>query len=478
MASLESQAPHVPKPWKAPSDLQKHVDVMFSTIGVQLISVTLMISAILSLACPVSATDYYLSLSGDDSNAGTSSTLAWRSISRLNSLNLVAGDRILFEHGSRFAGPLIFDSADQGTETNPIVITSYGIGRATIEAGDGPGLFAHNTAGIFLSQVNFIGAGRTENSAEGVFFYNELPGDIRLGTIHIDNIEVSGFGKNGIVIGGWNGQSGFRDVQITQTDVHDNGLNGLITYAQEPNVHEHVSVRDVRSFRNSGISTVTPSGSGIVFGGVNGGTIEWSVAHDNGMMGDAGVGIWTHTSTNILIQYNESFDNQTSGEADGGGFDLDGGVTNSIMQYNYSHGNDGAGYGLYQYPGAPPWFGNTVRYNMSIDDGRKNGYSAIRIWNGGSGLANAEIYHNLVFISSSEHGIPSALSFVTGTSRFSFHHNAFFASGQARLITVVPEQMDLSASNNSCWSMADWTLRDNILEAEWCNRYHRLEHDS
>ena len=95
------------------------------------------------------------------------------------------------------------------------------------------------------------------------------------------------------------------------------------------------------------------SGSGIILGNVDGGTIEWSRAYDNGRLGNAGVGIWTHDSTRILIQYNESFDNHTSGDADGGGFDLDGGVTHSIMQHNYSHDNDGAGYGLFEYAERP-----------------------------------------------------------------------------------------------------------------------------
>ena len=52
-------------------------------------------------------------------------------------------------------------------------------------------------------------------------------------------------------------------------------------------------------------------------------------------------------------------------------------MTNSVMQYNYSHDNDGAGYGLYQGSTSAPWSNNVVRYNISQNDGRKNGYGAI-----------------------------------------------------------------------------------------------------
>ncbi|MGC3974336.1 MAG: hypothetical protein QM771_08160 [Nitrospira sp.] len=74
---------------------------------------------------------------------------------------------------------------------------------------------------------------------------------------------------------------------------------------------------------------VPHSGSGIILGNVDSGVIEWSKAYENGRLGNAGVGIWTYDSTKVAIQHNESFANHTSGDADGGGFDLDGGVTDS-----------------------------------------------------------------------------------------------------------------------------------------------------
>jgi hypothetical protein len=375
-----------------------------------------------------------------------------------------------------FAGPLQFDADDQGSHEHSIVVTSYGTGRATIDGGDDAGLFAYNTAGLSISNINLIGSGPGSNESNGINFYNDLAGDVRLDGVRITEVEVSGFGKNGILIGGWNGQSGFRNIHITQAMIHDNGLNGLVTYGQWPHANEHAYIAHVQSYRNSGTPTAKPSsGSGIILGSVNAGIIEWSVAHDNGWLGNAGIGIWTYASNNIVIQHNESFDNRTSGTADGGGFGLDGGVTDSVLQYNYSHGNDGAGYGLFQYENAFPWFGNRVRYNLSFNDGQKNGFAGIQIWNGGSGLlAEAQIHDNIVVvIGASGQAPPHALSFKTESSTFSVHHNTFIALGEAGLLRIASAQRDLSFAANRCWCTEN-SANDDGLYRQRCEIYHGL----
>ena len=77
----------------------------------------------------------------------------------------------------------------------------------------------------------------------------------------------------------------------------------------------------------------------------------------------------------------ESYRNRTI-EVDGDGFDFDGGATNSVMQYNYSHDNDGAGLLFAQYPSAPQRMENpTIRHNISENDCSKLDYGAIHVWN-------------------------------------------------------------------------------------------------
>ena len=431
---------------------------------------------LLILILPAHAADYYLTNTGDNNNTGLAPDHAWRTLDRVNLLDLMPGDRILLEAGATFSAPLLLDEKDRGTESAPITVTSSGDGHALINAAGGMGVFVHNTAGILLSNLHVVGDRHPHNNSDGIAIHNELGEAILLAGITIDNVEVSGFGKNGISIGGWNGQSGFRNVRITQTSIHDNGLNGLVIYAQHPRVNKEVYIGNVEAYRNTGLPGVIPhSGSGIILGNVEGGVIEWSKAFENGRLGNAGVGIWTYDSTRVVIQRNESFDNHTSGEADGGGFDLDGGVTESVMQHNFSHDNDGAGYGLFEYADAPPWYGNIVRHNLSVNDGRKNGAAGIQIWNGGTSLlADATIHDNIVMMGSSEDGTPSAIAFKSPSHGFSIYDNAFFASGEATVMFKATEQVQLTVSNNRCWSMTRRYLWDESLEREICATYFRF----
>ena len=324
-------------------------------------------------ASPASATDYYVSSGGNDANAGTSAASPWLTLAPVNALALVPGDRVLLRAGDTFFGGLSFDAEDAGSPAAPIVITSYGAGRAAIYAGSGDGISVYNAAGYEISNLDLTGAGAW---ASGIVFYNDLPGGVKLGYIRIDGVDVSGFGRDGIEIGAWSGSSGFRDVRITNASAHGNARTGIIFYAQQPNTHEWAYIGFSRAFDNTGVIGATVNtGSGIVFGGVNGGTIERSVAHGNGRLCTAPAGpagIWTYDSTAVVIQHNESYGNLTGGPTDGDGFDLDQNVSSSVLQYNYSHDNAGAGYLLAQGPLNDNHRGNTVRYNISQNDGRAN----------------------------------------------------------------------------------------------------------
>ena len=52
-------------------------------------------------------------------------------------------------------------------------------------------------------------------------------------------------------------------------------------------------------------------------------------------------------------------------------FDIDGGCTDCILQYNYSHDNEGSGYQSGPFRLKPPG-NNTIRYNISQNDAQKN----------------------------------------------------------------------------------------------------------
>ncbi|HET7092622.1 MAG TPA: DNRLRE domain-containing protein, partial [Thermomicrobiales bacterium] len=76
-------------------------------------------------------TAYYIdSANGNDSNAGTSQSAAWKSIAKANQASLEPGDQLLFKRGGDWTGGLKI--AASGTSSAPITIGSYGNGALPI----------------------------------------------------------------------------------------------------------------------------------------------------------------------------------------------------------------------------------------------------------------------------------------------------------------------------------------------------------
>ena len=394
--------------------------------------------------------DYYISAFGDDSNSGISQKYPWQSIDRVNATQIQSGDSVWFHADQTFKGNLSLSDTDTDASDEPITFGSYRNGRATINAGIGAGFFAKNRGGVRIVDLNFVGAGAEQNTSSGIWFVNTLTEHKELKQIQIDRVEVSGFKHAGICIdaqpidGGW---CGFSNVKITHAHIHDNGDVGISCLgAWNPEVegysHTDIYVGNCRVYKNLGIpGKGSHSGNGIVLAQVDGATIEHCKAYENGELNDCDVGgpvgIWIWDSNRVLIQFNESHHNRTGSSKDGGGFDLDGGVRNSIVQYNYSHDNDGAGYLLAQFEGAKAFHNNVIRYNLSENDGRKNSYGGIHLWSTGAsdGIRNTTIYRNTISTSKSATGNPVAVDCMTeGIHNIHFYNNTFKTDGEAVLI--------------------------------------------
>jgi uncharacterized repeat protein (TIGR02059 family) len=95
--------------------------------------ITLLI-ILISFCTIASATDYYLSSSGNDlSNNGISSISPWKTISKINSILLKPGDKILFNRGDTFYGTLKLSRS--GISGSPITIGAYGTGQDPLITG-------------------------------------------------------------------------------------------------------------------------------------------------------------------------------------------------------------------------------------------------------------------------------------------------------------------------------------------------------
>ncbi len=326
---------------------------------------------------------YYFSSTGNDSNDGRTKATARRNIALINDTEFNPGDSILLEGDQTFKGNIKLDEHDLGNTKKPIYIGSYGNGRAVIDAGEGNGIETLNSEGLHISRLVIKGNSADSNKGNGISVLNDLKGHIKLNTIIIDSVEVYGFGFEGINVEGQHGKSGFRDVTIMDCVVRDNGNSGLYVkghynHKRSDYSHQHVIIRNVQAFNNLGRpKNKMNTGSGIVLSDTDDGLIEKCVAYNNGgrctSLQGGPVGIWAWDANNVVIQYNESYNNKTNCPFDGGGFDLDGGASNCVLQYNYSHDNEGSGYLIYQFGYARKHTNNIVRYNISRNDGRKNG---------------------------------------------------------------------------------------------------------
>ena len=376
------------------------------------------------------ATTYYVAPSGSDSNAGTSSSSPWQTISRVNALTYKPGDSILFQGGSSFSGSLYMAPASAGTASSPITVGSYGTGRATISPGSNDAFYAYDNGGFQLSNLNFNGSGPWSNNSSGVLFYNDLPGNVKEPHIHVSNVNVSNFGHQGISIGGWNGSSGYTDVNLSHVTASRNGLGGVELYGEANYANTNVYLGSVIAHDNLGkAGLANNSGNGIVLGSVNGGTVEYSIADNNGQNNTSTsgpVGIWAYDSNAVVIEHCQSYSNHTNG-GDGDGFDLDINTTNSTIQYSYSHNNDGAGFLLDQNTADNNWSSNTLRYNVSENDARKISFGAITLY---GRVDKAEIYGNTVYNTTAP----------TGTARAVYIFNSGAPGGAVAELGPLPQQ--------------------------------------
>ncbi|OMP30152.1 hypothetical protein BKM32_12240 [Mangrovimonas sp. DI 80] len=342
---------------------------------------------------------FYVSPNGNDSNDGLSPETAWQTSAKVNSDDFLPGYTILFDGGHTYQS-ITFDANDGGDSNNRITISSYGEGVAVFE-----GMDFVNTSGFNVTDVDVVipQVPEGEFPRNGVNLYSTLDEATKLQGFQFSNLNVSG-GYGGIAIEGVNDTSGFSDVSILNCTIFDCMDSGIISkgYFNQNKAgysHEHIYVQGCTVYNISGWDNQwSHSGNGIVLSDVQFSSISNCVVYDSGYNNThcgGNCGIWYWDAKDVAIEYCEAYNIETQG-CDAAGFDLDGGVVNGIMQYNYSHDNDGAGFQVGQFNGARPMSNITVRYNISDNDA--NGYSgSLFLFNKGRAeVSNVCFFNNTV----------------------------------------------------------------------------------
>lgn len=382
---------------------------------------------------------YHVDPAGDDGADGLTEATAWRTLDRASAQDLHPGDAVLLRGGAVFVGTLGLDARDGGDPGRPVVIGSFGEGKAQLHpVGRAAGVDAVDTSGLEVRDLVITGDADAYDRASGVSVFAHLPGD-RVGGVVLRGLDVSGF-RIGVAIGATERGAGLSGVTVEDVRVHDNRDAGLITYGPEFDPDDpwyavaDLEVSGVVAADNPGDpdDTTRNSGSGIVLGSVDGGHVVGSAAHGNGAAcaaAEGPVGIWAYDATRVLIERNVSYGNRTA-RADGGGFDLDQNVSDSVLQHNLAHDNAGPGYLLYSTRDNDAQRGNVVRFNVSVDDaGGSDFYAGITV----IGRVNdARVHHNTVVAAEGR----AALRVSGGTSGVVSAANLLLARGAGDPVLV------------------------------------------
>jgi hypothetical protein len=434
---------------------------------------------------------FYLSNSGDDDGPGTR-RFPWKTIDRANKAKLCSNVSIFFRAGDTFSGNLAIEadeSAESAGTPNSVIISTYQRRdcprRTVIDGGDGTAISLTSVGGIAVRNLTLRG-NRQTNKGFGIEVVNKTKD--RLNFVSLDKLDVHGFKWVGIYVGGTYflpgeprptvnpPRYGFANVRISRCKAHHNTYYGILTSGpwqseipSDPNemavnpgyANADVRIIDCRAYENPGDPNYTEnhSGTGILIDDTDEGAIRfckaWLNGAENGSQSGGPVGIWANQSNRIMIEWNEMFHNRTGGLADGAGCDLDGGVTNSVVRYNYTYGNDGAGILVWSYWGTLRQLkGNTICHNLSIDDGRKFKYGGVHIGNSGSPVADIDVYNNVIMMRKRRDlnaGAEPLVAWVGGhnpNSNISFRDNVFIAGRGVPLVEVEPNSQASFAQND------------------------------
>jgi hypothetical protein len=413
----------------------------------------------------LSAASYYVSPLGNDTNSGTSESSPWKTIARADTGTFGPGVSLLLLGGSSYSGDLTLTAADAGTSASPMTVGSYGTGVATIAGGKTDAITVTDAGGINILNLDLVGSGPTVNKGSGIDLMNNKGSGNRIGNITINNVAVSGFGFVGIGIGSTSVSTGFSNVSITNSRVDDNAYAGIFSYAGAYTTnpapygfaHSNIYISNVSAYDNTGYAGNNDSGDGIELGNVNGATVEHCTAYSNGAdnssTGGGPVGIWAYNANAVVIEYNQSYANEAAHQ-DGDGFDLDGGTTNSIIQYNFSHDNDGAGILEAQFAGAHPSTGNIIRFNVCQNDGRRQTQGGITLWSASSSdtINGTQIYNNTLYLTKPSVGFASALFIESATDNVAVRNNIFDVSGGMDTVLVKSAGSGLVLQDNDYWT--------------------------
>ncbi len=130
-------------------------------LGVLMLAALISTGGLMTVMAPAASAAgivYYVSASGSDSNAGTSSTFPWKSLSKVNKTIFVPGDTISFRRGDTWTGGVVLNQS--GTSTSNITLNGYGTGnQPSVTGGQAGNCFRINGSYVTLDGLRGTACG-------------------------------------------------------------------------------------------------------------------------------------------------------------------------------------------------------------------------------------------------------------------------------------------------------------------------------
>ena len=355
-----------------------------------------------------------------------------------------------------------------GAEGRPITVSMYGGGVKPVINGDGlfeDAVLLKNQEYWEIENLEITNSGpqRAERRAVHVALENYGQAHhiyIRSLTIHdvngVDNVKPNG-GINYTSVGDKK-PSRFVDLRIENNEIYHVDRSGIFGWSDSW----------VRSKWNPSLGVVVRGnhlhdigGDGIVVVATDGAVVEDNVVgHANQRSEGYNVAIWAWSADNTLIQGNEAY--ATKGQRDGEGFDSDWNSRNTVIQYNYSHDNDGGFLLICDEGGRSPEesAGNTgtiVRYNISQND-RTRGINIA------GPVKDSLIYNNTIYVGP-EHTVDLLLySDWHGWTEGTFlYNNIFCVAGTARFSYGISRDPDGAYATKSGFGASKKNIFDSNI---------------
>lgn len=421
---------------------------------------------------PVVIVYHYVSTSGNDANDGLSPSTPWKTLDKVNSHTFGPGDWILFKGGETFTGQGLRFLNDSGTAINPIVITSYGTGNATISnAGNDSACvkIGNGLGGFAFAYLNIVGdynpvtqtGTDTTITNNGFEISDYLSGHSTPQMILIARVNISGFSQSGF---NYNADinHGHVVVSLDECNIYNCGVFGIkISNIRSTSIGVYnCSIYNILGRDGTGSSVnYGYSGSGIYLSNMSfyrNYVLTGNSIYNCGEYADIGSNGISIDNCNYIRLYHNQVYGIKSNTSFGNGISLQSGTDSCIVQYNYIHNIDGSGIEISDLNSTSSPDHNIIRYCIIKNAGLKNNKSGLSISSNTYQPSYNYIYNNTIVLKRTNSSIPSGISLLGRTTiNTTIKNNIFLGDSTKQIVLDSSNHNSLFFQYNNYWDSSD-----------------------